>query len=68
VSTVSLLSYIMSWPLLYPPVACTYGRHNLSLLKLDKEPVEGIYFLLWYISILLCPCQMVSTYPCMLIK
>jgi hypothetical protein len=36
VSVVSLLSYIMSWPLLYPHVACTYGTHNPSLLKLDK--------------------------------
>jgi hypothetical protein len=32
--------------LLYPPVACTYGTHNPSLLKLDKEVVEGIYSLL----------------------
>jgi hypothetical protein len=36
VSVVSLLSYIMSWPFLYPLVACTHGTHNLSLLKLDK--------------------------------
>jgi hypothetical protein len=27
-------------------VACTYGTHNPTLLKLDKEPVEGIYSLL----------------------
>jgi hypothetical protein len=45
-SVVSLLSYIMSWPLLCPHFACTYGTHNLSLLMLDKEPVEGIYSLL----------------------
>jgi hypothetical protein len=57
VIVVSLLSYIMSWPLLYPLVACTHGTHNPSLLKLDKEAVEKIYSLLWYISILLCPCQ-----------
>jgi hypothetical protein len=55
VSVVSLLSDIMSWPLLYPPAACTYGTHNASLLKLDKEAVGGIYSLLWYISILSCP-------------
>jgi hypothetical protein len=29
-----------------PLVACTYGTHNPSLLKLDKEAVEGIYSLL----------------------
>jgi hypothetical protein len=56
VSVISLLSYIMSW-LLYPLVACTHGTHNPSLLKLDKEVVEGIYSRLWYVSILLCPCQ-----------
>jgi hypothetical protein len=57
VSVVSLLSYIMPWPLLYPLVACTHGTHNPSLLKLDKEAVEGIYSLLCYISLLLCPFQ-----------
>jgi hypothetical protein len=57
VMVVSLVSYILSWPLLYPLVACTHGTHNPSLLKLDKEAVEGIYSLLWYISILLCLCQ-----------
>jgi hypothetical protein len=42
VVSVVLLSYIMSCPLLYPLVACTHGIHNPSLLKLDKEAVEGI--------------------------
>jgi hypothetical protein len=27
-------------------VACTHGTHNPSLLKLDKDAVEGIYSLL----------------------
>jgi hypothetical protein len=36
----------MSRPLLYPLVACTYGTYKPSLLKLDKEAVEGIYSLL----------------------
>jgi hypothetical protein len=56
-SVVSLLSYIMSWPLLYPLLTCTHGTHNPLLLKLDKEAIEGICSLVWYISILLCPCQ-----------
>jgi hypothetical protein len=30
----------------YPLVACTHGTHNPSLLKLDKEALEGIYSLL----------------------
>jgi hypothetical protein len=34
-----------------------FVTHNPSLLKLDKEAVEGIYSLLWYISILSFPCQ-----------
>jgi hypothetical protein len=56
VSVISLLSYIMSRPLLYPLVACTHGTHNPSLLKLDKEAVEGIYMLIKYNINCVCLC------------
>jgi hypothetical protein len=63
VSVVSLLSYIMSWPLLYSLVACTHGTHNPLPLKLDKEVVEGILLSLstWLAPIPLCSLSKIWT-------